>query len=69
LLLAFARAVRLLPETRCAGDDEPADFVDALDATTWSAYQRGDFSREGSREPQSTTRRPLGRLGDIDQKL
>ena len=51
VLLAFAKAVCSLPETRCVSYAELADFVDALDAASWSAYQRGDFSREGLQEP------------------
>jgi len=51
VLFAFARAVCALPETRCVSYDELADFLDAADAATLAAYQRGDFSREGLQLP------------------
>jgi hypothetical protein len=51
VLLAFAKAVCSLPETRCVSYSELADFIDALDPTSRSAYQRGEFSREGLQEP------------------
>ena len=57
VLLAFAKAVCSLPETRCVSYRELADFVDALDAASWSAYQRGDFSREELQEPAIDTAR------------
>jgi hypothetical protein len=51
VLLAFAKTICSLPETRCVSYGELADFVDALDAQSLSTYQSGEFSREGLQEP------------------
>ena len=54
-LLKFAKAICSLPEVRCVTYRGLADFMVAQDAATLAAYQRGDFSRDGLREPAIDT--------------
>jgi peptidoglycan/xylan/chitin deacetylase (PgdA/CDA1 family) len=57
-LLTFARSVCDLPEVRCVNYTTLADFLDKVGPETLTAWQRGDFPRDG--EPSSDlARAPL----------